>query len=197
MEPSSMNRRQLLSGIGVAGLGAIAGCNSRFAKTESLGPPTVENPEPGVYYYDFSHRDEHVVNVDVGIRRRSAPGERAKLSLSVGPQTDGWKTDRIRFTLRAPPAGPPSDTARVLLDVDTGASYPLSLRVTEQGDRVIEFDGLADAELGTSTIPLELELVPKTAVESLALQSETRWRGPDETRFEASFTGRLAVPTSQ
>jgi hypothetical protein len=69
--------------------------------------------------------------------------------------------------------------------------------VTEQGDRVIELDGLADAGLGESTIPLELELVPKTAVESLALQSETRWCSPDGTRFEAAFTGRLAVSTSQ
>jgi hypothetical protein len=137
------------------------------------------------------------VNVDVGIRRQSAPGERAGVTLSVGPQADGWESDLIRFTLRAPPTGPPSDTAQVLIDVDTGSTYPLSLRVTDDGDRVMALDGLADAGLGESTIPLELELVPNAPVESLALQSETHWRGPDGTRFEAGFTGRLAVPASQ
>jgi hypothetical protein len=192
-----MNRRQFLAATGTAGLGALSGCSSLASEPTSLGPPTRENPEAGRYYYDFAHGDEHVVNVDVRVSPRAAPDDRITLVLSVGPQADGWESTAIRVALRAPATATPSQSARVLLDVDLGATYPVSFRVTDQGYRVVELDGLAEAGLGNSTIPLEFELVPQTPVEAVALQSTTQWRSDDGSPMEATLTERLSVPSTE
>lgn len=188
------NRRRALQAFGTSALVVASGCSSLSSQPTSLGSPTVEKPEAGVRHYDFTHEGEHVANVDVAVRPRSTQPERATLALAVGPQADGWKSRRVQFTLRAPATGPPSESARFLLDVDTSASYPISLRVGDDGERVLELDGLTEAGLGDSTIPLELVLVSNTTVESLALDVETRWRSPDREQLDASFSDRLSVP---
>lgn len=192
-----MNRRQYLSGIGIAGSIAIAGCSSGTTDPVSLGSPTVENADEGVYFYNFTHDGEPAANVDVQIAPRSTPSERAGLVLSVGPQTE-WESTMIRVALRAPADSAPGEpSARFLLAVADGASYPLSFRVTDNGYRILELDGLADAGLGESTIPLQLEVVPQSTAESLSIRSTTRWRSPEGVLMEASFTDRLPMPVTQ
>lgn len=104
----------------------------------------------------------------------------------------------IRFALRAPADSTPGEpSARLQLAVADAASYPLSFRVTDRGYRVLELEGLEEAGLGISTIPLRLEAVLLTAAESLSLRSTTRWRGPEGRLMEAAFTGHLVMPITR
>jgi hypothetical protein len=61
----------------------------------------------------------------------------------------------------------------------------------------VEADGLAKAGLGDSTLVLRLDVVPGEAVESLSLQSTTRWSSSQGSLVEASFTDRLSLPVTE
>jgi hypothetical protein len=197
VDRSTMERRQFLRGIGVAGIATICGCNSLSSEPVSLGSPTVGHPDEGDYYYNFAHEGDGVGNVDITIESRSTPNERAGIGLSVGPQPE-FENSMFRVTLRAPADSQPGEqSARFLLEVADSASYPLSVRVTDQDGRVLELEGLAEAGYGNATIPFRLEVVPQTAAESLSLRSTARWRGPEGALFEATFTDRLSMPVTQ
>jgi hypothetical protein len=163
----------------------------------SLGPPAIEHPEEEDYYYNFAHEGEAVGNVDVTIESRSTPNEGAGIVLSAGPQED-FENILFQFALRAPADSQPGDqSARFFLEVADNASYPLSVRVTDQEERVLELERLAEAGYGNATIPLQLEVIPRTTAESLSLRSTVRWRGPEGALFEATFTDRLSMPVTQ
>jgi hypothetical protein len=150
-----------------------------------------------VYYYNFAHEGDPAANIDVRVEPRSTPIEPAGLALSVGPQP-GWESTALRLALRAPAGPQPGESpARILIEIADVAPYPFSLRVTDDGYRVVELEGLAEAGLGGSTIPLQLEVVPETATEWLALRATTRWHSPDGTLVEASFTDRLSMPVTR
>jgi hypothetical protein len=192
-----MRRRTFLSAVGATGTVAVSGCSSLSSEPVSLGSPTVENPDEGVYFYDFDHNGDPAANVDVQIEPRSTPAEQAGVVLSVGPQAE-WTCTMIEFALRVPTDSMPGEpSARFQLAVADAASYPLSFRLTDRGYRVLELEGLEDAGLGTSTIPLQLEVVPLTAAESLSLRSTTRWRSPEGRLMEATFTDRLVMPITR
>jgi hypothetical protein len=192
-----MERRQLLSVVGTAGIATICGCNSISSEPVSLGPPTVNHPDEGEYFYNFAHEGDAIGNVDVTVESRSTPNERAGIGLSAGPQPK-FENVMFQFALRAPADSPPGEqSARFLLEVADSASYPLSVRVTDQDYRIFELEGLAEESYANATIPLQLEVVPQTTAESLSFQSTTRWRGPEGALFEATFTDRLSMPVTQ
>jgi hypothetical protein len=193
-----MNRRQFLSGIGIAGVGVIGGCSSLASGPRSLDDPTVDNPEEGTYYYNFFHDGDHAADVDVKVYPRSTPSDPAGVALSVGPGADGWESSTLQFALRAPAnAAPSSSSARILVDIADMAPYPHSLRVTDEGYRVLELKRLAETDRGDSTIPLQLRVIPDTPIQSLSFRSTTRWHSPQGALMEGSFTDRLSMPVTQ
>lgn len=192
-----MERRQFLSAIGATGIVTICGCNSLSSEPVALGSPTVEHPEEGDYYYNFAHEGDAVGNVDITIESRSTPNEGAGIVLSAGPQQE-FENIMFQFALRAPADSQLGDqSARFLLEVADSASYPLSVRVTDQDERVLKIEGLAEAGYGNATIPLQLEVNPQTTTEALSFRSTTRWRGLEGALFEATFTDRLSMPVTQ
>jgi hypothetical protein len=112
----------------------------------------------------------------------------------VTPES-GWETTALRFALRAPAdPGPADGTARVFLEVPDGGPYPpFSLRVTEEGYAVVETDGLAEAGLGTSTLPLALVVVPREPVEPLSVRVTATVRSPEDIVAEASVADGLVM----
>jgi hypothetical protein len=183
--------------MGTAGIATICGCNSISSESVSLESPTVKHPEEGDYYYNFAHEGDAVGNVDVTIESRSTLNEPARIVLSAGPQSK-FENSKFQFALRAPADMEPSDqSARFFVEMADSASYPLSLRVTDREERVLKLEELAEAGYDNATIPLQMEVMPQAAVESLALRSTTRWRGPEGTLFEATFTDRLSMPVTR
>ena len=192
-----MDRRQFLAGLTTTGSVVIGGCSNLPSEPVSLDSPTVTTPDPGEYQYNLARKGDAVGNVDIRVEPRSTPSERSGLTLGVGPQPR-WESTALRFAFRAPAdASPGEPHARILVSITDIAQDVFRFRTADDGYRTVEADGLAKAGLGDSTLVLRLDVVPDEAVESLSLQSTTRWSSSQGSLVEASFTDRLSLPVTE
>lgn len=78
-----------------------------------------------------------------------------------------------------------------------GPYPPFSLRVTDEGYRVVELEGLVKAGLDGGRIQLQLAVIPRTTAKSLSIRFTALCRSPEGELAEASFTDRLSTVITQ
>lgn len=154
-----MDRRRFLAGAGAAGLAGVAGC-AGLGGPRSLGAPAVERDDDGAqahFIYRDGDRRRAVVSLDQ--RLATGPTEQFRLRLHVW-HADDLRTERMRYTLRAPPSSPGGVPAAIYLKTPDGGPWPkFTLKQDDDLATVIAVDGLG--ELGRGSLVLELVVQPR------------------------------------
>jgi hypothetical protein len=185
-----VNRRAFLAATtGTAA--ALAGCSFGADSPTSLGPPTVdEGDDAGVRYHNFDRAGEHALDVDLSTGPRRRADAPAPVTLSVTPY-DGLTTQRVRWTLRAPPGdGPDGGTATVFATTGSTGDAPVTVARGDDGDTVVTVGGLDGFG---STLVLRARVVPRTAVAELATRVEVALRGSGGP-YSATVDRTLPMP---